>query len=62
MTSADGGASGRPDGCRIMGRLTPPLAADVAYLRSIGYTDTEIVRRGVALLAVHERQNRKVRV
>ena len=45
---------------RIGAKLTPPLEGDVRYLRSIGYRDAEIVRRGIGMLATHERQSRAV--
>ena len=41
--------------------LTPPLERDVEYLESVGYTTSEIVRRGVGMLATYERQCRAVR-
>ena len=62
MATTDTGCADEPNPRKIGGILTPPLMRDAEYLRSLGYTDSEIVRRGVATLATHERQIRGVRV
>ncbi len=60
--TTDADCASEPNPRKIGGILTPPLMRDADYLRSLGYTDSEIVRRGVAALATHERQIRGVRV
>ncbi len=61
MTDNNAGACSAPGPMprKIGGILTPPIVRDAEYLQSIGYTDTEIVRRGIAMLATHERKTRR---
>jgi len=62
MSVADNDANSAPEpGARkIGGRLRAPLVPDYEYLQSLGYSDTEIVCRGVAMVALHERRIRWV--
>lgn len=62
MTKADNEANSaqRPEVRKVGGYLKPELMSDYAYLRSLGYSDSEIVRRGVAAVALNERKIRGV--
>jgi len=61
MTAADNDANStpRPKVRKVGGYLRPELMSDYAYLRSLGYSDSEIVRRGVAAVALQERRLRE---
>jgi len=61
MTVADNDANStpRPKVRKVGGYLRPELMSDYAYLRSLGYSDSEIVRRGVAAVALQERRLRE---
>ncbi len=62
MTKADNEANSAPGPKvrKVGGYLKPELMSDYAYLRSLGYSDSEIVRRGVAAVALNERKIRGV--
>jgi len=62
MTQTDNDANGAhgPSVRKVAGYLKPELMSDYAYLRSLGYNDSEIVRRGVAAVALNERKIRGV--
>ena len=62
MTTADNDANCAqgPEVRKVGGYLRPELMSDYTYLRSLGYSDSEIVRRGVAMVALHERRLREV--
>lgn len=62
MTTTDNDANSapRPEVRKIGGYLKPELMRDYQYLQSLGYSDSEIVRRGVAMVALHERRLREV--
>lgn len=64
MTQTDNDANGAqgPKVRKVGGYLKPELMSDYAYLRSLGYSDSEIVRRGVAAVALQERRLREVAV
>ena len=62
MEQTDANSAPEPEARKIGGRLRAPLVPDYEYLQSLGYSDTEIVCRGVAMVAVHERKIRGVRV
>lgn len=62
MTAADNDANRapEPDARKIGGWLTPPLVREFEYLQSLGIKESEVVRRGVAMVALHERKIREV--
>jgi len=62
MTQTDNDANGAhgPSVRKVGGYLKPELMSDYTYLRSLGYSVSEIVRRGVAMVALHERRLREV--